>query len=267
MRALLLAGGLSLGSLALGGFSPAMAHVGHGDEFQQQGNVRQVKASAEIDSMLGITTAPATETGGVVSIPVAAVVDADGKPLAFVKSGTTYDPTAKAAGASLPMLALALLLGHPFPPVTVTLALLGIGALGYGISIWLDLRALRDLGAARQAVLFSTAPFVGALFSVVVLRDSLSTPLLLAMGLMGAGVVLLLLEQHSHWHRHDPLRHAHRHRHDPRGADPHHEHDHAPEELLGLPSDHPFWHAHEHRHRELEHAHPHVSDAHHRHRH
>jgi len=42
MRALLLAGGLS----------PAMAHVGHGDEFQQQGNVRQVKASAEIDSML-----------------------------------------------------------------------------------------------------------------------------------------------------------------------------------------------------------------------
>ena len=81
MRALLLAGGLSLGTLALGGLSPAMAHVGHGDEFQQQGNVRQVKASAEIDFMLGITTAPATEAGGVVSIPVAAVVDADGKPL------------------------------------------------------------------------------------------------------------------------------------------------------------------------------------------
>ena len=100
MRALLLASGLSLGSLALGGFSPAMSHVGHGDEFQQQGNVRQVKASAEIDSMLGITTAPATETGGVVSIPVAAVVDADGKPLAFVKSGTTYDPVFLQTGAS-----------------------------------------------------------------------------------------------------------------------------------------------------------------------
>jgi cation efflux system membrane fusion protein len=100
MRALLLAGGLSLGTLALGGFSPAMAHVGHGDEFQQQGNVRQVKASAEMDSMLGITTAPATETGGVVSIPVAAVVDADGKPLAFVKSGSTYDPVFLQTGAS-----------------------------------------------------------------------------------------------------------------------------------------------------------------------
>ena len=100
MRALLLAGGLSLGTLALGGVSPAMAHVGHGDEFQQQGNVRQVKASAEIDSMLGITTAPATEAGGVVSIPVAAVVDADGKPLAFVKSGSSYDPVFLQTGAS-----------------------------------------------------------------------------------------------------------------------------------------------------------------------
>jgi drug/metabolite transporter (DMT)-like permease len=175
--------------------------------------------------------------------------------------------TAKAAGASLPMLALAQVLGHPFPPVTATLALLGIGALGYGISIWLDLLALRDLGAAREAVLFSTAPFVGALFSVVVLRDSLSTPLLLAAGLMGTGVVLLLREQHSHRHRHELLHHAHRHRHDPRHGDPHHEHDHAPDDLQGLPSDRPFWHAHEHRHRDLEHAHPHVSDAHHRHRH
>jgi len=100
MRALLLAGGLSLGTLALAGFSPAMAHVGHGDEFKQQGNVRQVKASADIDSMLGITTAPATKAGGVVSIPVAAVVDADGKPLAFVKSGTTYDPVFLQTGAS-----------------------------------------------------------------------------------------------------------------------------------------------------------------------
>lgn len=175
--------------------------------------------------------------------------------------------TFKAAGASAPMLLLALLLGHAFPPIPVTLALLGIGALGYGISIWLDLLALRDLGAAREAVLFSTAPFVGALFSVVVLRESLSTPLLLAAGLMAAGVALLLREQHSHLHRHEPLLHAHRHRHDPRSGDPHHEHHHAPEDLAGHPPDRPFWHAHEHRHRELEHAHPHVSDAHHRHRH
>jgi drug/metabolite transporter (DMT)-like permease len=175
--------------------------------------------------------------------------------------------TCKAAGASLPMLALALLLGYPFPALPVMLALLAIGALGYGISIWLDLLALRDLGAAREAVLFSTAPFVGALFSLVILREAFTPQLLVAAGLMAAGVLLLLLEQHSHWHRHDVLRHAHRHRHDPLGGDPHHEHRHQPEELEGVAADQPFWHAHEHCHGELEHAHPHVSDTHHRHRH
>ena len=92
MRAFLLAAGLSLGALAAGGLQTALAHVGHGDEFQQQGDVRQVPVNGEIDALLGITTASATATGGVVSIPVAAVVKADGKPLVFVKYGTTYDP-------------------------------------------------------------------------------------------------------------------------------------------------------------------------------
>jgi len=159
--------------------------------------------------------------------------------------------TFKAAGASLPMLALALLLGHRFPSLPVTLGLLAIGALGYGISIWLDLLALRDLGAAREAVLFSTAPFVGALFALAVLREPITLPLLLAAGLMAAGVLL----------------HAHRHRHDPCVGDPHHHHPHAAEQVAGQPDDEPFWHAHEHLHANLEHAHPHVSDAHHRHRH
>ncbi len=175
--------------------------------------------------------------------------------------------TFKAAGASLPMLALALLLGHRFPPMPVILVLLAIGALGYGISIWLDLLALRDLGAAREAVLFSTAPFVGALFSLVMLREAFAPQLLVAAGLMAAGVLLLLQERHSHWHRHAVLCHAHRHQHEPIGTDAHHDHLHSPKDLEGIASDQPFWHAHEHRHRELEHAHPHVSDAHHRHRH
>ena len=175
--------------------------------------------------------------------------------------------TYKAAGASLPMLTLALLLRQPFPALPVTLALLVIWALGYGISLWLDLLALRNLGAAREAVLFSTAPFVGALFSLVVLREAFTPQLLVAAGLMAAGVVLLLLERHSHWHRHVVLLRAHRHQHDPRSGDLLHEHEHALKDLDGHTGDRPFWHAHEHRHKEIEHAHPHVSDAHHRHRH
>ena len=173
----------------------------------------------------------------------------------------------KALGASLPMLLLAQLLGHAFPSAPVTVALLLIGALGYGLSIWLDLLALRALGAAREAVIFSAAPFVGAVFSLAVLREPLTLNLLLATGLMGAGVALLLREDHSHWHHHQALRHSHRHRHDPRACDLHHEHEHSRLELEGLDADRPYWHAHEHSHAPTTHAHPHVSDVHHRHPH
>ena len=181
------------------------------------------------------------------------------------------DPTQiaciKAAGACLPMLALALLLGEPLPPAPAILGLLGIGSLGYGISIWLDLLALRDLGAAREAVIFSTAPFVGALFSLLVLGEALTPAVAVAAALMAAGVVLLLREQHSHWHHHHPLRHAHRHRHDPQHPNLHHDHEHSPEQVQDLPADRPFWHAHEHHHKTTAHNHSHVSDAHHCHRH
>jgi hypothetical protein len=165
------------------------------------------------------------------------------------------------------MLGLALLLGEAFPSLPVIGGLLGIGALGYGISIWLDLLALRDLGAAREAVIFSTAPFVGALFSLLVLREQLTPSLSVAAFLMAAGVALLLREQHSHWHHHPPLRHNHRHHHDPAHPDLHHDHAHSGAELDGVPADRAYWHAHQHHHEEQEHVHPHVSDAHHRHRH
>jgi len=173
----------------------------------------------------------------------------------------------KAAGASLPMLALAAGLGERFPSTGLILLLIVIGALGYGLSIWLDLLALRDLGAAREAVIFATAPFVGALFSLLVLRDALTLNLAVAAGLMALGVGLLLRERHSHQHQHAALSHHHRHRHDPAHPDAHHTHAHRPEELDGQPPEGPFWHAHEHRHDPLRHDHPHVSDAHHRHPH
>jgi drug/metabolite transporter (DMT)-like permease len=169
----------------------------------------------------------------------------------------------KASGASLLMLVLAAVLGEPFPSAGLMVGLLVIGALGYGLSLWLDLLALRDLGAAREAVIFATAPFVGALFSLLVLRDALTLNLAGAAALMALGVALLLRERHSHLHHHLALSHNHRHCHDPAHRDDHHDHSHGSEDSPAV-SD---WHAHEHRHEPLRHEHPHVSDAHHRHPH
>jgi len=173
----------------------------------------------------------------------------------------------KALGASVPMLLLALGLGQRFPAGPALLAALAIGAVGYGLSIWLDLLALRALGAAREAVVFATAPFVGVAFSVLVLREAFTIHQALASLLMMVGVGVLLREDHTHRHHHAALRHAHRHHHDPAGGDPHHSHDHRAEDLSPQGARAPYWHAHDHLHEPIDHDHPHVSDAHHRHRH
>jgi drug/metabolite transporter (DMT)-like permease len=173
----------------------------------------------------------------------------------------------KALGASVPMLLLAMGLGQQFPPGPALLATLAIGAIGYGLSIWLDLLALRHLGAAREALVFSTAPFVGLLYSLLVLREAFTSGMAMASAAMLLGVGLLLKEDHSHWHRHQALHHAHRHRHDPAGGDPHHSHNHPGDDNGPAKPQRAYWHAHEHQHAPIEHEHAHVSDAHHRHDH
>jgi len=94
MRAFVLSCALLCGGVQGLVISPAaLAHSGHGDEFVQNGEVDQVKASPEQDQLLGITTAaPQSGPDGRLTLPSVAVVDAAGKPLVFVRSGSTYDP-------------------------------------------------------------------------------------------------------------------------------------------------------------------------------
>jgi drug/metabolite transporter (DMT)-like permease len=171
----------------------------------------------------------------------------------------------KSVGASVPMLLLAGLTGARFPTPQATAGVLVIGAIGYGLSIWLDLLALRDLGAARESVIFATAPFVGAGFSVLALKETLTTNLIASGVLMVGGVALMLREDHAHWHRHDEVWHEHKHLHSPDNQDPHHAHEHPNGE--GVKADRPYWHSHPHLHEPIAHSHPHVSDGHHRHQH
>ncbi len=145
-------------------------------------------------------------------------------------------------------------LGQELPAAGPLAAALATGALGFGLSIELDLLALRHLGAAREAAYFATAPFFGALAAVPLLGERLGRTELLAGAAMALGVLLLVRARHEHLHVHAALEHDHLHRHDT-----HHQHPH--------PEGAPKLHAHPHRHEPLEHAHPHASDAHHRHRH
>ena len=160
----------------------------------------------------------------------------------------------KALTAASGMLLLAVLRGAPIPSVQVIGTALVLGALSYGLSIVLDALALRNLGAAREAAFFATAPFVGAVASTFVLGDAWQTPNIAAAGLMGLGVALLVRDRHSHVHTHQATTHEHLHVHDEHHA-------HAHEGPMVEP------HSHLHTHAPLTHDHPHVSDAHHRHSH
>ena len=152
--------------------------------------------------------------------------------------------------------AIALGLGAPLPGARVVASAALVGLLGYGLSLVLFILALRHLGAGRTGAYFSTAPFVGALVGVVVLREPVTPALVAAAVLMALGVWLHASERHAHEHPHEALEHEHAHRHDA-----HHQHAHAP----GVPPGEP--HAHRHVHAPLTHGHPHYPDIHHRHGH
>ena len=150
---------------------------------------------------------------------------------------------------------LAFAVKEPAPAWRQTLALLTIGATGYGLSLRLYLLAQRSFGAARTGSVFAFAPFIGALLAVALGDRGPSIGTALGGALMLAGVALHLAELHSHEHAHEALEHEHAHVH----SDDHHDHVHALEPVDP--------HSHWHRHAPREHAHPHVPDAHHAHKH
>jgi drug/metabolite transporter (DMT)-like permease len=151
--------------------------------------------------------------------------------------------------------ALALAAHEPAPSSGAVVALLAIGASGYGLSLRLYLLAQRAFGAARTGSVFAFAPFIGALLAIILGDRSLSWGLAAGGTLMLAGVGLHLAEFHSHAHEHEAMEHEHAHAHD----DMHHDHLHDPMPVGP--------HSHVHRHEARRHAHAHVPDAHHTHRH
>ena len=161
----------------------------------------------------------------------------------------------KAAIGAAASFTLAALAGEAWPPATAALALLAVGATGYGLSLRLYLLAQREFGAGRTGSVFAFAPFIGALAALAMGERSSSWLLAAGGALMLLGVLLHLAESHAHEHTHEALDHEHAHTHD----DSHHLHTHA--EMPTGP------HSHWHQHAPQRHVHPHVPDVHHQHRH
>lgn len=158
--------------------------------------------------------------------------------------------------AGIVNLSIALALGMTMPRAGTSITAGLIGFCGYGLSLVLFILGLRHLGTARTGAYFSVAPFVGAIISLLILRESPSAGLLMAGVLMGIGVWLHLTETHEHEHTHEAMEHSHEHTHDE-----HHQHTH------DFPWDNKSPHTHSHRHEPMTHTHAHFPDIHHRHTH
>jgi drug/metabolite transporter (DMT)-like permease len=157
-------------------------------------------------------------------------------------------------GAALSLLA-GRMFGEEAGSAGTVIALLAVGAIGYGASLVLYLQAQRVFGVARTASVFATAPFIGAAVAVLAGETSPNVTALIAFAAMVAGVYLHATERHVHRHHHHAEQHEHVHRHD----DPHHDHVHdAP--VAGE-------HTHYHVHGDIEHTHDHAPDSEHSHTH
>ena len=173
-----------------------------------------------------------------------------------VSSGDPIEvAAAKGLVAGAVNLTIAFVVGAALPRPTAAGEAGLLGFLSYGVSLALFVLSLRHIGTARTGAYFSTAPFVGALLSILIFRETVTVYFFGAAALMLVGVWLHLTERHEHGHWHDAMEHDHRHSHDE-----HHQHHDNPELLAQT-------HSHMHRHERMYHTHPHYPDIHHRHGH
>lgn len=97
----------------------------------------------------------------------------------------------KALSAGAFNVVLGLCLSEHWPASTSLLPALLLGFVSYGISIVLDVYALRLVGAAKESAYFATAPFAGAVLALPLLHESLRGLDVAAGVVMAVGVGLM----------------------------------------------------------------------------
>lgn len=121
---------------------------------------------------------------------------------------------------------LALIIGEQIPETKYIAYAMMLGFVAYGLSIFMYIKAQRDLGAAKTSAYYAVAPFIGAFLAFVVNGESLTLVYFVALIFMiiGSGFVVYdtLVRHHVHphshtiVHTHDGMTHTHQitHMHD-----------------------------------------------------
>lgn len=85
---------------------------------------------------------------------------------------------------------IGLFIGEKITVIWSVFAVLGVGFVAYGLSIFFYVYAQRILGAARTSAYYAVAPFIGTLLSLVIFREMPLYTYFIALGLMLIGAWL-----------------------------------------------------------------------------
>lgn len=105
--------------------------------------------------------------------------------------------------SGLGSLTVALILGESIPSPKWILAILLLGFVAYGLSIKLYIMAQQSLGAAKTSAFYSIAPFLGAAFGMVLLKERPGLQFYLALAIMAAATVIMAWDTVSLQHAHE----------------------------------------------------------------
>ncbi len=163
-----------------------------------------------------------------------------------ISSKDTYEIVMlKGIFSGLGALIIAFVRNEGIPDVRFIVLAMLLGFVSYGLSIFMYVRAQRNLGAAKTSAYYAVNPFIGALLAFIIFKDDLSLSFFIALAFMILGAVLAvvdtLIRNHSHLHQHtfihvhDGYKHTHTithdHGHDHYWIDEKHGHHHSHEEL------------------------------------
>ena len=163
-----------------------------------------------------------------------------------ISSKSTYEIVLlKGIFSGLGALIIALIVGEHFPAARYIFAVMLLGFIAYGLSIFVYIRAQRELGAAKTSAYYAVAPFVGAALSFALLGERPSVAYLIGLLFMIAGTAVVvadtIIRSHAHehvhtfTHEHDGSVHTHTvthvHAHNHYGVHDKHGHHHSDSEL------------------------------------
>ena len=161
----------------------------------------------------------------------------------------------KGTFSGLGSLIVSLIIGESIPSVIWMLAVLLLGFVAYGLSIYFYVMAQKDLGAAKTSAYYSIAPFLGVAFGMLFLGERPAIQFYIALVVMVVSTYFMIKDtielQHTHEHTHT---HTHEHSHGDTVHTHEHTHVHTHIHIHGEDSDN-----HEHKHKTMLHDHLHIT--------